>query len=77
MSPKRHCKNPAAWRLLRAKPAEQLSAYYGFRCEYGTSLMTFWQGGSTNPIYLCNDHARALAPRQVHEGVQFGNAKTA
>jgi hypothetical protein len=39
--------------------------------------MTFWQGGSTNPIYLCNDHAKALAPRQVHEGLQFGNAKTA
>ena len=37
--------------------------------------MTYWQGGSANPIYLCNDHAKALAPRQIHPEDQRADLK--
>jgi hypothetical protein len=39
--------------------------------------MTFWQGGSTNPIYLCNDHAKALAPNQTPVKEQHAELKSA
>ena len=60
MSPALHCKNRAAWRLTAKKPTERLSTYYRFRCEYGTSLMSCWQGGGSGPLYVCEDHATTL-----------------
>ena len=55
-----HCKKRATWRFPPRKPAERLSSYYGLDCEYGTSLMTCWQGGGTGPLYVCDDHAKNL-----------------
>lgn len=65
MSRKPHCKHRAAWRLSRAKPAERLSAYYRFDCEYGTSLMTCLLGGGVNPLYLCEEHTKAFNPKSA------------
>jgi hypothetical protein len=62
-----HCKGRAAWRLRPAKSAERLSAYYRLGCEYGTSLMTCWQGGGTGPLYVCDDHAKSLSSREIHD----------
>jgi len=62
-----NCKSRAAWRLRPAKPAERLSAYYRFGCEYGSSLMTCWQGGGTGPLYVCDVHATTLSSREIRE----------
>jgi hypothetical protein len=50
--------------------------YYRLRCEHGTKL-NVWQGGSKNPIYLCNDHAKFLALRQVSPQEQHPELKSA
>ena len=58
-----HCRKRAEWRLTAKKPAEQLSSYYRFGCEYGTSLMKRWQGGGSGPLYVCEDHAKTLSSK--------------
>ena len=60
MSHTLHCKKRASWRFPAKKPAERLSSHYGLDCEYGTSLMTCWQGGGGGPLYVCDDHAKNL-----------------
>jgi len=54
------CKKYAAWRIHFEKPAKRLSMDYCLDCEYGSWLMTFWQGAGGGPLYLCDEHARIL-----------------
>lgn len=62
---KHTCKHLATSRIDSRKRAEALSSYYRIRCEYGTSLMTFWEGSGGSPLYLCGDHAKLLG--DLHE----------
>ncbi len=68
-----HCKKRATWRFPPRKPAERLSSYYGLDCEYGTSLMTRWQGGGTGPLYVCDDHAKNLELERDLRGLGSSN----
>jgi hypothetical protein len=65
MSHTLQCKKRATWRFPAKKPAERLSSHYGLDCEYGTSLMTCWQGGRGGPLYVCEDHAKALSSKEI------------
>jgi hypothetical protein len=56
--PKRHCTSRAEWRLPPGKPAEPLSAHYRLDCDYGTPVITCWADGGSEPIYLCESHAK-------------------
>jgi hypothetical protein len=71
----RRCKNPAVWRLPPRRPAERLSSHYGLDCEYGTSLMTCWQGGGSGPLYVCDDHAKNLEFERDLRGFGSSNNK--
>jgi hypothetical protein len=57
---KQTCKQLATSRIDSRKRAESLTSYYRIRCEYGTSLMTFWKGGGGSPLYVCNEHVKLL-----------------
>jgi hypothetical protein len=58
--PKHHCTDRAEWRLLPGKPAEHLAAYYQLDCDYGTASMVSWESGGSEPIYLCESHAKGV-----------------
>jgi hypothetical protein len=60
--PKRHCTSRAEWRLQPGKPAEPLSAHYRLDCDYGTAVITCWEDGGSEPIYVCESHAKQLGP---------------
>lgn len=60
--PKRHCTSRADWRLQPGKPAEPLSAHYRLDCDYGTTVITCWEDGGSEPIYVCETHAKQLEP---------------
>jgi hypothetical protein len=63
--PKRLCTNRAEWRLQPGKPAETLSPHYRLDCDYGTAVITCWEEGGSEPIYVCESHAKQLArPRK-------------
>jgi hypothetical protein len=58
--PKQHCTDRAEWRLLPGKPAGHLAAYYQLDCDYGTASMASWENGGSEPIYLCESHAKGV-----------------
>lgn len=58
--PKRHCTSAAEWRLQPGKSAEPLPAHYRLDCDYGTAVITYWEDGGTEPIYVCDSHAKQL-----------------
>jgi hypothetical protein len=58
--PNRHCTSRAEWRLQPGKPAEPLSAHYRLDCDYGTPVISCWEDGGSEPIYLCESHAKEL-----------------
>ena len=60
--PRRHCTSRAEWRLQPGKPAEPLSAHYRLDCDYGTTVITCWEDGGSEPIYVCDGHAKQLTP---------------
>jgi hypothetical protein len=60
--PKRHCTSRAEWRLQPGKPAEPLSTHYRLDCDYGTAVITLWEDGGREPIYVCENHAKRLGP---------------
>jgi hypothetical protein len=63
--PKRHCTSRAEWRLGPGKSAQPLSAHYRLDCDYGTAVITCWQDGGSEPIYVCESHANQLgSPRE-------------
>jgi hypothetical protein len=64
--PKRFCKNDAKWRLKTGKPAETLSAHYRLDCDYGTAVIVCWQQGGSEPIYVCESHAKQLGSSREH-----------
>ncbi|HXJ12924.1 MAG TPA: hypothetical protein VNH19_11675 [Candidatus Limnocylindrales bacterium] len=52
----------AEWKLQTGKPAEALSANYRLDCDYGTAVITCWEKGGIEPIYVCESHAKQLGP---------------
>jgi hypothetical protein len=64
--PKRHCTSRAEWRLQPGKPAEHLSAHYRLDCDYGTAVITCWEDGGSEPIYVCESHAKQLGRSREH-----------
>jgi hypothetical protein len=64
--PKRHCTSPAEWRLQPGKSAEPLPAHYRLDCDYGTAVITYWEDGGSEPIYVCESHAKQLESSREH-----------
>jgi hypothetical protein len=64
--PKPNCTSRAAWRLQTGKPAEALSAHYRLDCDYGTAVIVCWQQGGSEPIYVCESHAKQLGRSREH-----------
>ena len=64
--PKRNCIHRAEWKLQAGKPAEALSANYRLDCDYGTAVITCWEKGGIEPIYVCESHAKELGPSREH-----------
>jgi hypothetical protein len=64
--PKRHCTNRAEWRLQPGKPAESLSTHYRLDCDYGTPVITCWEDGGSEPIYVCESHLKQLGHSRKH-----------
>jgi len=63
--PKRFCTSRAEWRLQAGKPPEAISAHYRLDCDYGTGVITCWEDGGSEPIYVCESHAKQLGrPRR-------------
>jgi hypothetical protein len=58
--PKRHCTCRAEWRLQPGKPAQPLSAHYRLDCDYGTAVVACWEDGGSEPIYVCESHAKQV-----------------
>src|SRR5882724_1953561 len=56
----------AEWKLQTGKAAEALSAHYRLDCDYGTAVITCWEKGGIEPIYVCESHAKALGPSRGH-----------
>jgi len=75
--PKRHCTSRAEWRLQPGKPAEPLSAHYRLDCDYGTAVITCWGDGGSEPIYVCESHAKQLGRAREHcSDVRIVNAQS-
>ena len=66
MSTKGHCTSRAEWRLRTGKPAEALSAHYRLDCDYGTAVIVCWEQGGSEPIYVCESHAKQLGRSRDH-----------
>jgi len=64
--PKRICLSRAEWRLQTGKSAEALSANYRLECDYGTPVILCWEKGGSEPIYVCESHAKELGPSREH-----------
>jgi hypothetical protein len=58
--PKGHCTSRSEWRVLPGKPPERLSPYYQLACEFGSSLMLSWRSEGSEPVYVCEEHAKEL-----------------
>jgi hypothetical protein len=56
----RRCTNRSAWRLPPGKTPERLSPYYQLDCDFGTALVLIWKTDGTEPLYLCEEHAKEL-----------------
>jgi hypothetical protein len=63
---KRHCTSRAEWRLQLGKPAEPLAAHYRLDCDYGTAVIIYWEEGGSEPIYVCESHAKQLGRSREH-----------
>ena len=63
---KRHCTSRAEWRLQAGRPAQALSAHYRLECDYGTAHIICWKEGGSEPIYLCESHAKQLGRSREH-----------
>jgi hypothetical protein len=63
---KRHCTSRAQWRLQTGKPAKVLSAHYRLDCDYGTAVIICWEEGGSEPIYVCESHAKQLGRSREH-----------
>jgi hypothetical protein len=43
-----------------------ISAHYRLECDYGTPVILLWQKGGSEPIYVCDGHAKQLGPSRDH-----------
>lgn len=64
--PKRNCISRAEWKLQTGKPAEALSKNYRLDCDYGAAVVACWEKGGSEPIYVCESHAKQLGPSREH-----------
>jgi hypothetical protein len=70
--PKRYCTSRAEWRLQPGKPAEALSPHYRLDCDFGTGVITCWEEGGSEPIYVCESHAKQLGqPRKQVKDIRI------
>ncbi len=70
--PKRYCTSRAEWRLQPGRPAESLSPHYRLDCDYGTGVITCWEDGGSEPIYVCENHAKQLGrPRKQVKDIRI------
>lgn len=69
---KQRCTNRAEWRLPPGKPSEQLSPHYKLDCDFGTPVISIWQDGGSDPIYLCQAHAKQMGrPRKASPDIRM------
>ena len=61
-----HCASRAEWRLQTGKPAKSLSPHYRLDCDYGTPVIICWKEGGSEPIYVCDSHAKQLGRSREH-----------
>src|SRR5215470_15985120 len=61
-----HCTSRAEWRLQTGKPAKSLSPHYRLDCDYGTPVIISWKEGGSEPIYVCDGHAKQLGRSREH-----------
>src|SRR5215471_12575238 len=61
-----HCTSRAEWRLQTGKPAKSLSPHYRLDCDYGTPVIICWKEGGSEPIYVCDSHAKQLGRSREH-----------
>ncbi len=61
-----HCTSRAEWRLQTGKPAKSLSPHYRLDCDYGTPVIMCWKEGGSEPIYVCDGHAKELGSSREH-----------
>jgi hypothetical protein len=64
--PNQHCTSRAQWRLQTGKPAKALSPHYRLDCDYGTAVIICWEQGGSEPIYVCESHAKVLGRSRDH-----------
>ena len=64
--PQLHCKSRAEWRLQTGKPAKPLSPNYRLDCDFGTAVIILWKEGGSEPIYVCDSHAKQLGRSRDH-----------
>src|SRR5215469_3870059 len=62
----RNCTSRAKWRLQTGKPAKSLSPHYRLDCDYGTPVIICWKEGGSEPIYVCDSHAKQLGRSRDH-----------
>jgi hypothetical protein len=58
--PKSHCPNRSEWRVVPGRPPERLSPYYQLICEFGSSLILSWRNEGSEPVYVCEEHAKGF-----------------
>ena len=61
-----HCTSLAQWRLQTGKPAKPLSPNYRLDCDFGTAIVILWKEGGSEPIYVCDSHAKQLGRSRDH-----------
>jgi len=61
-----HCTGRAEWRLQTGKPAKPLSPNYRLDCDFGTAIIILWKEGGSEPIYVCDSHAKQLGRSRDH-----------
>src|SRR5215471_7429841 len=61
-----HCTSLAEWRLQTGKPAKPLSPHYRLDCDFGTAIIILWKEGGSEPIYVCDSHAKQLGRSRDH-----------
>src|SRR5215470_10457030 len=61
-----HCTSRAEWRLQTGRPAKSLSPNYRLDCDFGTAIIILWKEGGSEPIYVCDNHAKQLGRSRDH-----------
>jgi hypothetical protein len=71
-----NCKNQAESRFVPGKSPERLSPYYRLPCDAGTALIKTWgTEESTEPLYLCEAHAKEFQTSPVFRRAAASTAR--